>query len=216
MNHIITVHCSNLDQRVLDQQAAVVEKFRPAGWKHTQLQAASHADGMYAAVAPGMINAGPDDIILFLDADAIPLSTKLFERVERSVRQDFLFGPAQDANHIEPIGWSPYAGPCCLALTKALWKRWGRPPFEEKAGEWDVAEAVTWAAARAEKGGAGLMPVMSCEVPKWLVCEWVFGLGTTYGFKDDQVPLLYHCFEIRHPENVDRFLAKCEEVLANE
>jgi len=198
---IVSVHMANIHFSVVAMQKAVVERLAPPGVPFHQLRVdRPHADSLDA-----FLDETDCDTVVVLDIDCIPLHADALPMLCGEAAQGRLVGAAQRANHIDN-GGHLYAGPFCMAFTRDLWTRLGRPSFRETA-RGDVGEELTY---RCEEEGVGvrLLWPTAVEVPLWpLRGEAVFGYGTEYE------SAFWHCFEIRDPRNQLRFTNRCFRVL---
>lgn len=149
---------------------------------------------------------GADDIVVFADIDAFPLTSAAFHQAIEVAAAGGLFGLAQFSNH-KPTQ-SLYAGPMFMAFSKALWVKLGCPSLKRDK-QCDAAEAMT---LRAQSAGVPLtlMKPTACLHPKWaLKNEGVFGIGTFYGDLE-----FFHLFESRLPAYEQLFGLVVDDVVA--
>jgi hypothetical protein len=147
------------------------------------------------------------DIFVFIDADAVPKSRHAVEHAIAAAMQGRVFGCAQAANHLETNRDHVYAGPFFMALARSTWQRLGEPSFAP-AHDRDVAQGLTLA-AQAQGCEVELWQPSEVELPRWRLgaTGQFFGIGTTYG---DQ---LYHLFESRGGQHLERFVRACERIV---
>lgn len=149
------------------------------------------------------------DYIIFFDIDCIPLTSKLYDIILNEIKhKNSIIGIEQVCNS-NSLNHT-YAGPACLGLSRELYKELGMPNLRENYRS-DVGEELTWACEN--KGyEVKYFNVHSTEVPKWKLSDnRMFGIGTVYTFKNEEV--LYHQFEIRISSF--NFIDKCNKILDN-
>ena len=150
--------------------------------------------------------AGADDLVVFCDVDALPLSHEAFRGAIRHAEAGAVFGLAQTANHLG----SPlllYAGPMFLAFRKSTWHQAGSPSLRPTR-QFDVGQTLSHGAS--EHGvPIELRRPTVCLVPKWpLGNAGVFGYGTFYGECE-----FFHLFGARERRYLDLFIAVADDVL---
>jgi hypothetical protein len=151
---------------------------------------------------------GGAELVLILDIDCVPLTAAAILALAAQAQAGALAGCVQRANHIDN-GAHLYVGAFCLALSRALWERLGRPSFEP-TGRGDVGEELTYACEAAGAPVAMLWP-SRVEEPRWDLTEGrQFGVNTEYG------GAFLHTFNIRSPEYQQRFVARCRAILGQE
>lgn len=147
-----------------------------------------------------------EDIIVFSDIDAFPVTREGYLESVKYAADGFLFGLAQFSNHKRSE--HVYAGPMFMAFRKSTWESLGRPSLERDKVH-DAAEALS---TRARELGVGLKLVMpsSCLIPKWALADkGVFGIGTFYGECE-----FFHLFESRRPESERLFASVVGDIVA--
>ncbi len=147
------------------------------------------------------------EVFVFIDADAVPTSRWAVEYAIAAAAQGRVFGCAQAANHLVDNRDHVYAGPFFMALTRSTWQRLGEPSFAP-ADDRDVAQGVTLA-AQAQGCEVELWLPSEVELPRWPlgVSGLEFGIGTTYH------DALYHLFESRGGQHLERFVRACERIV---
>lgn len=192
----------NISKDILSLQKQVFNKFNlPV----TQIVKDSrHGDFLNDIIT----NSNAKYIIVF-DVDCIPLTSKLYDIIIDEIKnENSIIGIEQVCNN-NSLNHT-YAGPACLALSKDLYNKLGKPNLRENYRS-DVGEELTWACE--SKGyRVKYFKVHSAEVPKWKLSDnRMFGIGTVYTFKNEEV--LYHQFEIRI--NSFNFIDRCNKILDN-
>ena len=152
--------------------------------------------------------ASPDDLIVFCDVDAFPLSRAAFQQAIRHAEAGALFGLAQSANHLgRPL--DVYAGAMFLAFRKSSWLEAGSPSLRPTR-QFDVAQNLSHAAGEHGISLKLLLPT-ACLVPKWPLGNLgVFGYATFYGEYE-----FFHLFEARTRRYLDLFVAVADDVLSD-
>lgn len=147
-----------------------------------------------------------DDIIIFCDIDAFPLTKDAYLDAVRVAQEGEIFGLAQFSNHKE--GQDLYAGPMFMAFRKRTWEDLGRSNLKSDK-HYDAAEVLS---VHAKGQGVDIRLVMpsSCLEPKWALAEHgVFGIGTFYGRCE-----FFHLFESRQISHETLFAAVVGDVIA--
>lgn len=156
------------------------------------------------------------DTIMFMDIDAIPLSTHAIEYTLNKAHRGHLVGNIQRSNHIEN-NQHLFIAPSFMAMSLNYWTWAGQPRFTE-THRGDVGEEVTYGWDDKNYPKQMYMPIgfeaspIECE--SWALADGMphFGLGTTFGLNG--IPMSYHAFQIRMGGMVERFLNKCDSILA--
>jgi hypothetical protein len=198
---LFSLYWDNLDDRVPYYQKKVFDHFQIPLFQH-------RIDGLdHGAWMDWVLNHYEDlDATVFFDIDCIPLDiAKVTQHITTAVGGT-LVGNEQASNHLDASRL--FAAPSFLAVARRIWKLTNKMSCKAHY-DGDVAQLLTdtW-----EKRGipVKLLPVTDFEVAKWDLPgrPQSYGIGTTY---DDAV---YHLFECRTNENVERFIKKCEGVLS--
>lgn len=161
----------------------------------------AHSDWMHQVIDL----ANPDEILVFCDIDAFPISKHAFEKAVACAGSGKIFGLAQTANHL-PFRDSIYAGPMFLAFRKRTFLEIGSPSLQPTT-EFDVAQMLTLVAI--EKGvGVELTYPSCCLEPKWALSDRsVFGIGTFYGDTE-----FFHLFQSRQSAYIKLFDLVAQDV----
>jgi hypothetical protein len=196
-----TLAWNNIPLAMLNAQRAVCDKL---GISLRQCLEDKRDHGIWMDEVTG--NAAPDDLIVFCDVDAFPLSHVAFQNAIRHAEAGAVFGLAQTANHLgNPL--SLYAGPMFLAFRKSTWRRAGSPSLRPTR-QCDVGQHLSQAASEHGVSLELLRPTV-CLIPKWpLGNAGVFGYATFYGESE-----FFHLFEARSPLYLDLFAAVADDVL---
>lgn len=149
------------------------------------------------------------DIFVFVDADAVPKTDGAVHYAIDVAMSGRVFGCAQAANHLEINRDHIYAGPFFMSLSRQTWQRLGEPSFAP-AFDRDVAQGIT-IAAQDQGCEVELLYPSDVELPRWRLGSsgQNFGIGTTYGNQ------IYHLFESRGGQHLDRFIKECERIVSN-
>lgn len=151
-----------------------------------------------------MARAAEDEIVVFCDIDAFPLSAEAYHRAVAAARAGSVFGLAQYANQKANEGL--YAGPMFLAVARRTWIALGSPDLSRNR-EFDAGENLT---VEARRQGMPVELVMPCAtlLPRWaLANRGVFGIGTFYGDCE-----YFHLFESRRRTGTEIMKAVTEDV----
>lgn len=201
MPRVYSIFMDNVAECVVQSQKAVVDRFLPPGCIFTQYKVSTrHPEALQKCV-----DEVKEGIIIFLDIDAVPVSTRSFEYLIDHATEGKLTGAIQRANHIRN-DQHLYVGPFCMAFDVELYRKLGSPTFNETY-RGDVGEELTYAW---ERRGYSLQFLYPSHIvnPKWeLGGGFKFGYGTTYS------GMFYHTFCIRCQEQQDMFTNKCKELL---
>lgn len=147
----------------------------------------------------------PDDVIVFCDIDAFPLTRAAFSNAVQKARSGAVFGLAQFSNHKKTQ--EIYAGPMFMAFRKDCWEKLGRPIMKSDK-QFDAAEALSVSARKAGVPIVLAYPT-STLIPRWaLASKGVFGIGTFYDEND-----FFHLFESRKPQYEQIFSAVVSDVV---
>lgn len=198
-----TLAWNNIPGEILAAQRAICEKLDIPLLQCLEDQR-DHGAWMDSLIA----QAASDDLIVFCDVDAFPLSRAAFEQAIRHAEAGGLFGLAQSANHLgRPL--DAYAGPMFLAFRKSTWLGAGSPSLRPTR-QFDVGQHFSHAAS--EHGiSLELRYPTVCLVPKWpLGNRGVFGYATFYGECE-----YFHLFEARTRRYLDLFIAVADDVLSD-
>lgn len=195
---------NNIPRSLLEDQARVFEHL---GIPLAQEPADKVAHGCWMDEA--IATADDDDILVFVDIDAFPVTHEAYEKAIEQARQGRVFGLAQTANHLDNR-LQPYAGPMFLAFRKRLWREVGEPGMTRSSG-CDAGQALSIAALQ-NKVGVTMVRPTACVQPKWpLGHQGVFGIGTFYGDNE-----YFHLFESRLRKNQRIMSAVADDIVAGQ
>lgn len=201
MPPVYSLHWDNISPAILQGQDAVFAKL---GLELRQERHHHKAHGVWMNEV--IARHQPDDVIVFCDIDAFPLTAQAYQEAVQSAERGAVFGLSQFSNHKKNT--EVYAGPMFMAFTKATWQTLGSPSLKSSE-RFDAAEVLS-ARAREQKVALELKPPTSCIVSKWaLGHEGVFGIGTFYGKNE-----FFHLFESRFPAYERLFSMVVGDVLA--
>jgi hypothetical protein len=226
----------NIDQKTVDYQKQVVNKFNPSGYPHYQIKTnMTHAASIdyFWSINGIKVNTFKDqniekqvdhDIVLILDTDCVPLNNRGINLYIDKAAEGHLAGNAQRSCHIQN-DQHMFAAPSASAISVDSFITIGKPSALETKRA-DVMEEYTF-----ESEKKGLVPVdlfmpLSYDAPPirmhweskdlppyWSLADGKpnYGIGTTYG--DSEGGLFWHCFQIFQPGQQERFWSKCESLL---
>ena len=201
MPPVHSLHWTNISPTILQGQAAVFSKLG-LDLRQEQHDRKAHGTWMNEVIERHQ----PDDVIVFCDIDAFPLSAQAYREAVQSAEGGAVFGLTQFSNHKKNT--EVYAGPMFMAFTKATWQALGSPSLKSSE-RFDAAEVLS-ARAREQQVALDLKPPSSCIISKWaLGHEGVFGIGTFYGRNE-----FFHLFESRFPAYERLFSMVVGDVLA--
>ena len=196
-----SLYWSNVPTAVLGHQRRVFEALnRPL--EQQELDRKAHGEWMTEVLAQAAV----DEIVVFCDIDAFPLTAAAYDRAVEAAAAGAVFGLAQYAN--QKSNEQLYAGPMFLAVARQTWERLGRPDLSRNA-RFDAGENLSTAARAA---GVPVELVMPCAslVPRWaLAGQGVFGIGTFYGACE-----YFHLFESRRKTGTNIMAAVSGDVAA--
>lgn len=201
MPAVYSMHWNNISNSILDNQKRVFEALQ-IQLVQENADKVSHGKWMNEVVNRHR----PEDVLVFCDIDAFPITKKAYERAVTAASHGAVFGLAQFSNHKKTEGL--YAGPMFMAFKKSTWDQLGSPSLE-RSKAFDAAEAIS---VEARKAGCGLELVMptSCLIPKWALSnQGVFGIGTFYGQCE-----FFHLFESRLPAHEQLFEMVASDITA--
>lgn len=185
MRRIVSMYWNNIDPAVIEGQRRVFAKL---GHPIAQIDATGMAHGVW--IDGVLAGAQPDDVFLFVDIDAFPLSAAVIERAFAAAEAGRVFGVAQTANHLSDPNFL-YAGPAFMCLSRRCWETIGRPSATVDATH-DVAMRIGKAAVAHGVAMELLYPNFAV-IPRWrLGGKGVTGYGTFYGEGS-----VFHLFEAR-------------------
>lgn len=145
----------------------------------------------------------PNDTVLFLDIDCIPLTSAIVEKAFQAAEAGRIFGSAQVANYLDSD--FIYAGPMFLCLSKATWEKLGRPSLMSSKTD-DVGMRLSKTALAAKVPVDLVWPNFVCK-PRWpMGSKHCFGIGTFYEGE------IFHLFESRNHKGYGyafRYVADC-------
>ncbi len=199
-----SMYWNNIPRSLLADQARV---FAHLGLPLVQEPADKVAHGRW--MDEKIAAADDDEILVFVDIDAFPITRAAYENAVEEARQGRVFGLAQTANHLENR-LQPYAGPMLLAFRKRLWRDVGGPGMTRSSG-CDAGQALSIAALQKNVGVTMVRPT-ACVKPKWpLGRQGVFGIGTFYGDNE-----YFHLFESRLRKNQRIMSAVADDIVAGQ
>lgn len=198
---VVSVYMDNIAGEVVRAQRQVLEALAPPDFELRQV-----LTGRSHAAALDEIMAGAEaELVLILDIDCVPLTRAAIPALTAKAAGGALAGCVQRANHIDN-GAHLYVGPFCMALSRVLWNRLGRPSFEPTP-RGDVGEALTYACEDAGAPLAMLWP-SHVEAPQWDLTE-----GRRFGVNTEYDGAFLHTFNIRSREYQQRFVDRCSAIL---
>lgn len=160
------------------------------------------------------------DTILLLDIDCIPLSKYALEYTFKRAEAGVLVGNVQRSNHLDN-NKHVYPAPSCIALTKQIYERLGKPSFNV-TNRGDIGEELAYIAEQKGIEIEMFMPGKHEDVPYWNTGErklWdladgqpQFGIGTTFVDKNGN-EMFYHLFQSRLKVFNDLFFLKCASII---
>jgi hypothetical protein len=179
------MHWNNIDPAVVDGQRRV---FAALGHPIAQTDATGTAHGSW--IDSVLAAAKPDDVLLFVDIDALALTGAVIERAFAAAEAGRLFGVAQTANHVPERDFI-FAAPAFLCVSRRSWDALGRPSATVDA-EHDVGMRLSETAV-ARGMALELLYPNYVAVPRWrLGGKGCTGYGTFYGESS-----VFHLFEAR-------------------
>ena len=209
---INTLLWDNLDPRMVESHKAVYDHFGiPVSYTNQNIHHGTWMDNICRQTDA--------DLIMFCDADCIPLTKDAFiEALQYCSTTGGFVGPAQASNHYgPPIPSHVFASPAFFMIPKTTYDRMGSPSFASVEGRSDVAQELSrkadelgvpyqcWYPTKYEKGFKTANPLGYDKLGNY----GRYGIGTVYA--DDKV---YHLYEGRTGKNVDRFIQRCSEVIS--
>lgn len=149
-------------------------------------------------------------VVGFVDNDCIPLNADIVQYAANYVDQHkTFFGIAQASNHIGTHA-HVFAAPAFYFIWRQAWFDLGQPSFAETARS-DVAEEVSYVAEERGLRYRALYPTNFEAEPAegvWRLGNYGFyGIGTVFAGS------VYHLYQGRMKTNVDRFVARCRDVV---
>lgn len=206
---IVSFYMSNINPEVVRHQKMVMDKLYP---NSNFLQISTqyrHGQSMDL-----FLFQRKEDIVVFLDIDAIPLTTSSIPKIiEMTENGSKIAGSPQRSNHIEN-NEHIFIAPSTLAINPQLYRDLGCPSALETS-RGDVAEE--WTYALEERGGSiAELDLMGFETEphgeRWyLRGDQIYGLNTTFGINGQE--LFFHAFQGRMASQQQSFINKCKSIL---
>ncbi len=195
-----SAYWDNMNSRIVTSQAKVFAELGiPLVQENTTGE--HHGDWMTR-----IANSCDDEILLFCDIDAFPLTRAAYEKAVALAKNGMLFGMAQTANHIDPD--MIYAAPSFLAVSQETYDALGRPSLAHSE-TFDPAQQLT---TKAQEIGVPIQLSYpgTFILPKWPLADvGVYGIGTFYGDNE-----FFHLFQARFAAHIEIFEAVSEDVVA--
>ena len=185
-----SLYWGNISTKIVNTQKKVFDHLG-IELKQQLLHRQNHGQWMNSIVD----KSASEDIIIFCDIDAFPLSRSSFEEAVQFAEEGFIYGLAQVANHLKN-SLHIYAGPMFLCFKKTTWIAAGSPCLKGSE-QYDAGQNLT---LEAEKKGIKIKLIYPTTTisPKWpLANNGVFGIGTFYEQK------FFHLFESRSDKNAE-------------
>jgi len=220
---IASIFMNNIDQKLVALQKQVVEKYNVSKIPHYHV---------YTEAPPGytmdklvdMLEQKGHDAIMFLDIDCLPLENNALNYFFERAYMGKVIGSAQRSNHIQN-DQHVFCAPHNVTFTVEMYRKLGNPSFMPNY-RGDVAEELTFKAEESNIPVEILMPIrydappirMDWEPkdapPYWDLADDMpkYGIGTTFG--TSEMEMFWHMYQSFHPGQTERFVAKCEELLA--
>lgn len=185
MRRLVSMHWNNIDPAIVEGQRRA---FAALGHAIAQTDATGTAHGAW--IDSVLATAQPDDVFLFVDIDALALTSAIIERAFAAAEAGRVFGVAQTANHV-PDRDFVFVGPAFLCLSRRCWDALDQPSATVDA-EHDVGMRISRAAVTRGVPLELLYPNY-VAVPRWrLSNKGCTGFGTFYGESS-----VFHLFEAR-------------------
>lgn len=195
---VLSPYQSNISPMILNAQRAVFEHLGIA-LSQVNIDGQEHGAWMDQAAC-----ACTDELIVFCDIDAFPVTRAAFDGAIAQAKKGHLVGMAQRANHFDPD--HIYAGPMFLAMATDTYAELGQPTLARKDGN-DAAQYLSRVAA--DKGTPITLLYPSVVIdPRWnLSTKGVFGIGTFYADNS-----FFHLFQARLQENITLFERVAQDI----
>ena len=211
---ILSPYMANVNPAVKDAQFRVMNRLCTEIPFHQILTTKPHGETL-TNLARSCMQKGYD-VVMFIDIDAVPLSTTAIEHTNNRAYRGHLIGNIQRSNHIQN-DQHLFVAPSFMAMSLNYWTWAGQPSFTETE-RGDVGEELTYAWEAKGWPTQMYMPTgyeaSPAECKSWALADGMphFGLGTTFALGN--IPMSYHAFQIRMGGMVERFLNKCEQIIA--
>lgn len=200
-----TLHWDNVDKDMLQAHQRVMQHFNfPVNYHNVNM---NHGQWMNRIVSESS-----SDVIIIIEPDCIPLNRdNILKCIYYAYNSDSFVGIAQVSNHIPPKSHI-YAAPGFFCIRKSVYDRLGRPSFSETRRS-DTAEELCFIAEEKGVRYRALLPTHFEKEPSeglWPLSNLgYYGIGTVF---DNTV---YHLYQSRMADNIDLFVNRCNEVIAN-
>jgi hypothetical protein len=200
-----SLHWDNVDPKMLEAHKKVMDNFDiPINYWSKNIS--------HGAWLDHIMRKAISDIVVIIEPDCVPIYKRTVHNLIKYVElHDTFVGIAQVANHIPPKSHI-YAAPGFYAMTKSVYERLGEPSFMETSRS-DVAEEVSYIAELKGIRYRALLPTSFEKEPDeglWpLGSIGYYGIGTVFNHN------IYHLYQSRMAQNVDRFVTRCEQIVQN-
>lgn len=198
MQHVRALYWNNVDPAIVELQAKVCAAL---GVTLVQEERTGMLHGAWLNAT--LQSLGPDDSILFLDIDCIPLDREIVERAFAAAEAGRIFGVAHVAMHIDADFL--YPGPMFVALTRRTWEKIGSPSLLPDAKH-DVGGQLM-SGAIAHGVPVDMLYPSFVAVPKWPLGRFgCTGIATFYESR------IFHLFRSRRDQGYRiafRHVAQC-------
>jgi len=164
----------------------------------------------HAQFMQDVLKSSDADVVGFLDIDCIPLTnTSVNEVIKFVAKNKSIAGNVQATNHLNPMSHL-FIAPSCFFIWKPLYEALGSPTFFP-TNHTDVAQYVCLVAEQNGVRMKALYPTHFEDEPEegvWRLHNYgLYGVGTVFDGK------FYHLYQSRFQKNVDRFIARCNQVV---
>lgn len=224
---IASIFMRNIEQRVVEAQAVVVNKYNKSKILHYPILTDGQP-GQTMDKLVDMLEQRGHDAIMFLDIDCLPLNYNAIDYFFQQAYDGKLIGDAQRSNHIQN-DQHVFCAPHNITFTIETYRKLGSPSFNPNH-RGDVSEELTFRAREVNIPIEIIMPLrydappirMAWEPkdlpPYWDLADGMpkYGIGTTFGFSGEDgsaQDLFWHMYQSFHPGQNERFIKKCEELL---
>jgi hypothetical protein len=203
MRLICSLYYNNIDPALIKNQASAMQAL---GHPVSQIEDTNKPHQQWMVEI--LDNLDENASVLFMDIDAVALSSEIIERAFKAAEQGHIFGAAQTANHLDKN--FIYAGPMFLCFSKKTWNKLNYHLLDSKE-RFDAGGAFTYLAHQNNIPVEYIYPSF-CFIPLWSIKGlFPFGVGTFYEGE------MFHLFASRQNKGYGfLFESVCNSIIKGE
>jgi hypothetical protein len=199
---IISMYWNNIAPEIRQKQQQVFDRM---SYPISQMEKTGQQHGEF--LDEQMKLAAPDDILVFVDIDCIPLNSNVINEAIQFAKDGGIWGCSQVSNHLsDPT--HEFIAPLFHAIQKKTWLKIGSPSYQRN-GDNDVGQRVT---RHAEEHA---IPLYFSKPEYSLIPKYRFNQNYPYGIGCFFQGGIFHLYESRRKEFRPLFTQVCDAVLDN-